>query len=185
MKRPAIITGVGFAFTVALLVAAAWWMLTPWFSYHVAFRVTLGLAVLAHLAYHLHLHKSKVGRLTLASVNLAAVLCLIWAPITLPATVLLPTALTSLNRSLLHHRTITALALDGALSVMSLLFAAHLLRSSGSVPVALWGFFLVQSIWVMIPERGAAPAGIEPEGVDPFIRSRRQAEAALEQLSRQ
>jgi hypothetical protein len=55
---------------------------------------------------------------------------------------------------------------------------------TGSVFLASWCFFLVQSLWVLIPRTIAGPARkVTPErNTDQFERARRQADAALRQL---
>ena len=75
---------------------------------------------------------------------------------------------------------------DGVTSVAGLVFAGYLFNQTGSMPTALWSFFLVQSVFVVIPPRfpkkSGLPSEIETEGVDPFVHGQRQAEAALERI---
>jgi len=94
--------------------------------------------------------------------------------------------LVSINRSLLFQRSLVAMALDGVTSVTGLIFAGYLFNETGSVVEALWSYFLVQSIFVVIPPRFPRECRLLPEeraeAVDSFVHGQRQAEAALERI---
>ena len=78
------------------------------------------------------------------------------------------------------------MALDGVTSLTGLMFAGYLFSETGSVVAALWSYFLVQSVFVVIPPHFPKNSGLVPqdkaEAVDSFIHGQRQAEAALERI---
>ncbi len=186
MKRPTILAGIAFAFVVAVFVVPAWWGLRVALPDAIAFRmVTLG-GYLAYCVYLLRTAKIRVGALSLAAANLVVGLGLVFLPITTSAVVGALAILVSVNRSLLFQRSLVATALDGVTSVGGLMFAGYLFNQTGSMPTALWSFFLVQSVFVVIPPHFPKESGLssetEAEGVDPFVHGKRQAEAALERV---
>ena len=63
------------------------------------------------------------------------------------------------------------------------MFAGYLVNTTGSVPTAIWGFLLIQAPFVLIPpQAGSSLESGRSDDADPFARSQRQAEAALERL---
>ena len=186
MKRPTVFAGIVFAFVVAVFAVPAWWGLRVVLPVAIAFRViTLG-GYLAYCVYLLRTAKTRVGALSLAVANLAIGPGLAFLPITTATVVGALAILVSVNRSLLFQRSLVATALDGVTSVAGLVFAGYLFNQTGSVPTALWSFFLVQSVFVVIPPRfpkeSGLPSEAETKGVDPFVHGQRQAEAALERI---
>ena len=91
-----------------------------------------------------------------------------------------------MNRSLLFQRSLIAIGLDGLTSAVGLMFAGYLFSKTGSVPAAFWSFFLLQSLFVLIPARPSGEGGFfsaDVKGeVDFFVHPQRQAEAALERI---
>lgn len=185
MKRPNILTGIAFAFVVAVFTVPAWWGLKTALPFFLAFRlITLG-AYFAYCFYLLKTARSRIGTLTLATVNLVVGVALSALPVTNSLVVVALVAMVTLNRLLLFQRSLVAVALDGLLSIAGLMFAGYLFSRTGSVPAALWSFFLLQSVFVMIPRSSSvtSPGGPdETENVDLFVRGQRQAEAALERI---
>jgi hypothetical protein len=81
---------------------------------------------------------------------------------------------------LTRRRPLRAIALE-ALLLAGGLAAARAFFSPGlaGVALALWGFFLVQSLAPLVG--GASPRRAAPEGVDPFEHARARAEALLDE----
>ena len=186
MKRPTILAGIAFAFVVAVFAVPAWWGLRVALPAALAFRVVTLSGYLAYCAYLLRTAQTRVGALSLAAANLVMGLGVAFLPISTPTVVGSLALLVSLNRSLLFQRSLVAMALDGVTSVAGLVFAGYLFNQTGSVPTALWSFFLVQSVFVVIPARFPAESGrpsqAEADGADAFVHGQRQAEAALERI---
>lgn len=187
MKRPSILTGIAFAFVVAVFTVPGWWGLSTALPFFVAFRLIALLAYLAYCFYLLRSAKSRVGTLTLVAINLAIGVGLSCLPVRTYSIVGVLVAAVSLNRSLLFHRSLVSMALDGFVSAGGLMFAGYLFTSTGSVPAALWSFFLLQSVFVLIPTQVSGKAGLlsadeDRDAVDPFVHGQRQAEAALQRI---
>lgn len=186
MKRPTILAGIAFAFVVAVFALPAWWDLRVALPAAMAFRIVVLSGYLAYCAYLLRTAQTRVGALSLAAANLVIGLGIAFLPITTPTVAGALAIMVSLNRSLLFQRSLVAMALDGVTSVAGLVFAGYLLNQTGSVAAALWSYFLVQSVFVVIPPRFPKDSGPLPQdtaaGADSFVHGQRQAEAALERI---
>lgn len=187
MKRPSILAGILWAFVVAALAVPVWWGLRYLAPFPVAFKSALIIVYLCYLAYLLWTKGGRVGSLTLAAGNAALAVAVCLVPLTIPATAGLLAVLLSLNRSLLWQRSLASMVLDGALTTVALVFAGHLYSRSGSLPVSMWGFLLLQSLWVLVPARISLITGTsESQGgfeTDRFRQGHRQAESALERMA--
>lgn len=186
MKRPTILAGIAFAFVVAVFAMPAWWGLRMALPAALAFRIVALSGYLAYCAYLLRTAKTRVGALSLAVANLVIGMGLAFLPMTTPTVVVALAILVVLTRSLLFQRSLVAMALDGVTSLTGLMFAGYLFSETGSVVAALWSYFLVQSVFVVIPPHFPKESGLFPqdkaEAVDSFIHGHRQAEAALERI---
>ena len=188
MKRPSVLAGISFAFVVAVFAIPVWWGLKMAVPFFVAFRVITLVGYLAYCVYLLRTAKTRVGALTLATVNLVIVLGFSFLPVTNSLMVGALVTLITVNRSLLFQRSLIAIGLDGLASAVGLMFAGYLYSKTGSVPAAFWSFFLLQSLFVLIPARpwgeGGFFSGDVKGEVDFFVHPQRQAEAALERIVR-
>ena len=187
MRRPSIFAGIAFAFVVAVFAMPVWWGLKMALPFFLAFRLITLSGYLAYCVYLLRTAKTRVGALTLATANLVIGLGLAFLPVTNALMVGALVVLISVNRSLLFQRSLVAIGFDGLASAAGLMFAGYLFTKTGSVPAALWGFFLLQSVFVLIPPRLSEKAGFlsgdeNEETVDVFVHPQRQAEAALERI---
>ena len=186
MKRPSVLAGISFAFVVAVFAIPVWWGLKMAVPFFVAFRVITLVGYLAYCVYLLRTAKTRVGALTLATVNSVIALGFSFLPVTNSLMVVALVTLISVNRSLLFQRSLIAIGLDGLASAVGLMFAGYLFSKTGSVPAAFWSFFLLQSLFVLIPARPPGEGGFfsaDAKGeVDFFVHPQRQAEAALERI---
>jgi hypothetical protein len=186
MKRPSVLTGIAFAFVITVFAVPVWWGLRTALPFVLAFRVITLIGYLVYCFYLLRTAKTRVGALTLATVNLVVAMGLSFLPVTNSLMVGALVTLISVNRSLLFQRSLIAIGLDGLASAVGLMFAGYLFSETGSVPTAFWSFFLVQSLFVLIPTRPSVEGGFfsadEKGEVDVFVHPQRQAEAALERI---
>jgi hypothetical protein len=186
MKRPTILAGIAFAFVAAVFAIPIWWGLRVALPATLAFRIVALSGYLVYCAYLIRTAKTRVGALSLAVANLVVGLVLAFMPLSTLTMVGALAILVSINRSLLFQRSLVAMALDGVTSVTGLIFAGYLFNETGSVVEALWSYFLVQSIFVVIPPRFPRECRLLPEeraeAVDSFVHGQRQAEAALERI---
>ena len=82
MKRPSVLAGISFAFVVAVFAIPVWWGLKMAVPFFVAFRVITLVGYLAYCVYLLRTAKTRVGALTLATVNLVIALGFSFLPVT-------------------------------------------------------------------------------------------------------
>lgn len=188
MRRPSLLAGIAFAFAVSLFAVPVWWSLKETLPYTWAVRTIVVGSCFAYCVYLLTLAGARIGNLTLSATNLALAIGLLSLPASNSMVAAGLVALVTLNRSLLFHRSMISIALDGSISVVGLTFAGYLFNSTWNLPAAVWGYFLLQSVFVVIPPRFSLTSGAfstEAEDLaDPFRRSRRQAEAALHRMVR-
>ena len=187
MKRPSILSGLAFALIATVFAVPVWWGLQTALPFSLAFRLTLLSASLAYCFYLLRTVQNRVGTLSLATANLVIGMVLCCLPVTTPSVAGALAVVITLNRSLLFHRSLIAIAFDGLVSLLGLILGSYLFAKMGSIPAVVWSFFLVQSLFVMIPRRLSEkahpfPAREDEEQLDPFLRGQRQAEAALKQM---
>ena len=109
MKRPALITGIAFAFVVAILAVPLWWGLQTILPFDWVFRVALVIPYLAYVLYLILAARSRVGGITLSAVNLVIGAALIGLPLGKSLLVFTLAGLTTVNRSLLFHLPTTGL----------------------------------------------------------------------------
>jgi hypothetical protein len=174
--------GIAAALVLAAGGAAGLALLVPLFGSGVALRLLVALLGLGYVLYVLGRSRERVGRI--ATVGLWA-LCAagIWlVGLPLPAYVLVHVGMLWLVRSLYCRSGVLGALADLGLCVLGLGFAAWAMSRSGSVPLALWCFFLIQAFHASIPSsfalRGAAPRDEDAA----FDRAHRAAEAALKRF---
>ena len=126
----------------------------------------------------------------LGLIQLATLLIAIFLGFPIAFTLIILAAMLTINRSILFHRTSLAALLDAMLVVGGWLFALLLMYWGGGWVAALFAFLLVQALFSLLPgnRRGTtnsdATDSLDAE-IDPFSRSHRQAEAALERIMAQ
>ena len=184
MKRPTVSGGILFAFLSAVFAAPLWWGLTLVFPFGTALRLVAAASYLAYLVYLVRARRSRIGTVTQVAVNLILSVVLCFFPSSTNAVVFSLTLLLTLNRALLFQRSLFSAALDGLVALAGLMFAGYLANATGSIPTAIWGFLLIQALFVLIPPKAGSSleSGRSAADADPFVRSQRQAEAALERL---
>jgi hypothetical protein len=186
MKRPSLLNGIAFAFVIAVFSSPVWWGLKSVLPFFWTFRILVVVSYFAYIGYLLLSARTRIGALTLSAVNLAIALGLLSLPAGSSLVVSALAVMVTLNRSLLFHRSLLSIAFDGSISALGLTFAGYLFTSTGSMPAALWSYFLLQSVFAVIPRQFSERAGLfspqAEDAVDPFLHSRRQAEVALQRL---
>ncbi len=187
MSRPSLFSGIAVAFIVAAIAAPLLWGLQAWLTQDAALRSTIAAAFLVYLLLLIRILRTPAGSMSLFAISLAALGAAAVVPLNLGSMSIASALALSLSRSLLAHRRLPAAALDLSLQAPALLFGAYLHSRSGGLVLALWGFLLAQSLWVLIPV-GRAREG-EADGPapkpDPFATARRRAETALERIAQE
>lgn len=179
MRRPNFLEGAAVALIAALAGALTYAALAWALPAGTALRLLVAGLGLGYLIYLLGRCPTRAGRLATLALwfAAAAVLWLLSPP--LPLYVAGHLGLPWLARSLHYHSGPLAALADLGLTGLGLTAAVGAYLHTGSPFLALWSLFLVQALFVFIPERGAAPTG----EVDRFQRAFQTAEAAVRKLS--
>ncbi len=138
----------------------------------------------AYCVYLLVRSRERVGRMTVLAVWIAlSGTVWLWSP-PLPLFLLIHLGMVWLVRSLYFQTGLVAALADLALSGFGLAAALWAVTTSGSLLLAVWCFFLVQALFVAIPNgKGRTQAPVESVADDRFQQAYRTAEAALRKIA--
>lgn len=175
--------GVAVAFILAAAGAAAFAALTTVLTSDVAIRATSTLLGSAYLLYLLSRSEERTGRIVTIVVWLSGAVATSVLAASLPLFFVCHVVMIWLVRTLYFHGSFIPALLD--LGITGLAFAAAIwaARTSGSMFLAVWCFFLVQALFVVIPESTNAQAQSGGFDDQPFKRAHRSAGAALRRLA--
>ena len=178
-KPPTFLGGAAIAFVFAAAGAAMFAALTPWLASHLAIR---GIAIALGAAYTLYLlsrSEERAGRIaTVAAWCVATTFCVVLVS-ALPLFLIFQVALIWLIRSLYFHGSIVAALADLGIGALALACAIWAAKSSGSVFLSIWCFFLVQALFVALPADITAKVQRDDGDDQPFKRAQRSATAAM------
>ena len=182
-KAPTFIGGAAVAFLFAAAGAAVFAATTPWLAPSLAIRCIVVALGGAYTLYLLSRSEERTGRIATVAVwcvatTLAAVLAS-----SLPLFLICQVASIWLIRSLYFHGSLVAALADLGIGALALAFAIWAARSSGSVFLAIWCFFLVQALFVAVPADMGAKALSDDGSDQPFKRAERSATAAIRRLA--
>jgi hypothetical protein len=189
MKRraaaPGFLQGVLLAAILGFIASALMVGLLPFIGFGSALRLLIPFLTLAYLLYLFSRSNVRTGRVSIMVVWICVAAASWWFVPPLSLYLLIHVASIWMVRSLYFHSSFSAASVDFALSAVSVAAAAWALNRSGSVFMASWCFFLLQSLFIAIPasiasvfNNGTARA---PEKQN-FERARREADKALQQL---
>jgi hypothetical protein len=176
--------GVAVAFVLAAAGAAVFAALTTVLTGSVAIRAISTLLAGAYLLYLLSRSDERTGRIVTIVVWLSGAVATSVFAASLPLFFVCHVVMIWLVRTLYFHGTFTAALLDLGITGLAFTAAIWAARTSGSLFLAVWCFFLVQALFVVIPE--GANAQSQPGGGfddQPFRRAHRSAGAALRRLA--
>jgi hypothetical protein len=176
--------GVAVAFVLAAAGAAVFAALTTVLTSSVAIRATSELLAGAYVLYLLSRSNERSGRIVTIAVWLSgAVATSVFAP-SLSLFLVAHVAMIWLVRTLNFHGSFMAALLDLGLTGLAFAAAIWAARTSASLFLAVWCFFLIQALFVVVPEDANAQAqsggGFDDQ---PFKRAQRNAGAALRRLA--
>lgn len=182
-KAPTFLGGAGIAFVFAATGAAVFAALTPWLSSaHVIRGITIALGG-AYTLYLLSGSEERTGRIATVAIWCAATAAAAAFANSLPVFLICQVASIWLIRSLYFHGSIITALADLGISGLALAFAIWAARSSGSVFLSIWCFFLVQALFVALPADGGTQSQVDAGSDQPFKRAERSATAALRRLA--
>ena len=184
MNRPSFWHGVLVAAGLAFVGTVLWSVVPPITGRETAARLLIPLMSLAYVFYLLATADARTGRVVTVSLWSALAVGAWWLSPPLPAYVLIHVGVIWLVRSLYFYSGVIPALLDGLLSGFAAGAFVWAATRTDSIFLSTWTYFLVQSLFVLIPARiGPRKAG--PAAVDSrrFERAKNQADAALRQLA--
>lgn len=185
MKQPSFLEGVAVALAASVAGSVLIAVLTPAFNAGAVIRLLIGGIGIAYVLYLLRRSPERVGRITLVFAwTVAAVGGWFWNP-PLWLYLALHVGLVWLVRSLYFHSGALGALTDLGLSGFALAAAVWAMSHTGSPFLAIWCFFLVQALFVAIPNDLNRSNGKRhrPDGEDRFQHAHRVAQSAIRQLS--
>lgn len=185
MKRPTFFHGVIVAAILGFFASALFAALAPFVGPGAVFRLVIPALALAYLLYLFSRSGERVGRVTTISLWSALAAIAWWVAPPLPLYLMIHVGAVWLVRSVYFYSGVMPALMDLGLNALSISVTAWAITRSGSVFLATWCFFLVQSLFVTIPssvERKRETQKVAAPGRDSFELARRQADEALRQL---
>ncbi|MCI0667576.1 MAG: hypothetical protein L0Y43_05935 [Methylococcaceae bacterium] len=186
MNRFSFIEGLGFALFASAFGGLLFFALSPWFAVTFLFKSLVSLIACGYVAYLLIRAPRRTGWLTVMTV---------WASIAMAGWLFIHSVLAFLAlhvtmiwliRSLYFYHSPVAALVDLALCGLGLAAAVGVFRHTGSLALAIWCLFLIQTLVAMIPPDFKRTTRSRTEVLgesDRFERAHRSAESALRKLS--
>jgi len=185
MKDPTLLEGVAFALVASVggsIVLTAFAGVLPHGS---LIRLLLAGFGLAYVFYLVARSRQRVGRVVVVAVWFAVAAGVSWMSPPLTFYVLVHAGLIWLVRALYHHASVLQALADLGLLGLGLITALWALSHTQSVFLGVWCFFLVQSLFVLIPpcaDSKGGPPGNATEDEERFQRAHRNATTAVRKL---
>lgn len=184
MKRPTFFHGMLVAAALAFLASAVIAALTPFVGIGSVVRLSVPLVSLAYILYLLRSSGEKTGVITTVSLWSALAVAAWWIAPPLPFYILIHAGAIWLVRSLYFYSGVFPALLDLGLTALSIAGFMWAASRTGSVFMATWCLFLVQSLFAAIPRTiRKRPSAVQPAANESFERARRQADEALRLLA--
>jgi hypothetical protein len=185
MKRPGFFEGVGVALVASVAGGVLFSMLVTLFAGGFVLRVLIAGLGLLYILYLLRRSDERVGRITTVALWWVVAASIWFMDLSLSLYLGAHLGLIWLIRSLYFHTGLFSAFADLGLVALGLVAAVWAALESGNLFLSFWCFFLVQALFVLIPDRWKRQTArgnrIDPE--DRFQRAHRVAEAALTRLS--
>ena len=185
MNRPSFFHGVIIAAVFGFFASAVVATLTPFVGLGSVLRLVIPALGLAYLLFLFSRSEERVGRVTTLTFWGLMAVAVWWLGPSLPLYLLIHVAAVWLIRSLYFYSGVMPALLDLGLSTLSIAATVWAITRSGSVFLAIWCFFLVQSLFVTIPpaiKQKHADRRDRAVNNERFEQARRQADEALQQL---
>jgi len=186
MSKPTFLEGIGVALVASLAGSVVFTALAPAFAGAAVLRLMVAGIGLGYVLYLLRRSRERVGRVSVVALwgVVATGLWLLHPPLSLYLVAHI--GLIWLVRSLYFFASALSALADLALSGLSLAAGVWAAEHTGSLFLAIWCFFLLQALFVAIPQelrRKPLTRALDAGGDDRFERAHRVAEAAVRKLS--
>ncbi|MEN8170394.1 MAG: hypothetical protein ABFS08_09250 [Pseudomonadota bacterium] len=186
MKRPGFLQGVGVALAAALLGEVVFVALAPLLGSVMALHMVIASTSFLYIIYLLRSSGVRLGRMTTLLGWLLIIVVTAWMEPALMVYALVHVAMIWLVRSLYFYSGLLPAVADLGLNFVAVAAVVWATAQSGSLMLALWCFFLLQAVFVVIPRNMNKPLS-SADGViveeDRFEQAHRTAQAALRKLS--
>jgi hypothetical protein len=186
VKRPTFLEGVTVALVASLSMGGLFTILASLFASGSVLRILIAVTGLLYVVYLLRRSGEKVGRISSITLWLMGA-ALIWLMgLSLPLYLMAHLGIVWLIRSLYYYASLISVLADFALVLFGMAAAVWAVLQTGSLFVSVWCFFLVQALFVVIPEtwvRSDRAVNELDNRQDLFQNAYRTAEAALTKLS--
>ena len=186
MKTPGLLEGITLAVGTSLCGGLLAVLSPTVLSQNTSFRLLISTLGLAYLIYLLKRSNERTGRVVMVGVWLIATLACVLVDSSLLGFLLVQAALVWVIRSLYFHASVLPALLDLGLVCFALVASAWALLQTGSVMIAIWCFFLTQSLFVLIPDFSGnrqQVTSFAPVDTDRFHSAHRLALDAVRKLS--
>ena len=185
MKQPTFFEGVAVALIASAAGAALLSVLGPVLGAGMMLRLLIAAIGFAYVIYLLRRSRERVGRVTVLVLWLiaAAVVWFLWPPILVYVVVHI--GMIWLVRSLYFYSSVLPALADLGLNGLSLIAAIWAGMHTHSVFLSLWCFFLLQALFVAIPNtlRRKSKSDLHNTMDDRFECAHRAAQTAVQKLS--
>jgi small-conductance mechanosensitive channel len=190
MKLPSILEGAGVALVASIGGGVFYQALSTLFATDFLLRLVIAVTGLLYILYLLQRSGEKVGRI--ASITLWIVSATVFWVIglSLPFYLMAHLGLVWLIRSLYFYSSLISAMADFALVLFGMVCALWAVLQTGSLFLSLWCFFLVQALFVMIPDswKRSSESGLSRNSLgntqqEHFQNAYRSAVGALNRLS--
>ena len=185
MKRPSILSGIIYAIVAGLTTTPLMNMFDYFGLVSLQAPIWLGLLWLVYIVYLVKNSNMRTGAFSLILLTgVGILLCMCFGVSQYTFLYVFLVGLW-LARAVIFHRSLDAILLDGAVVIIGV-GVAHYLYELKGLPVATWGFFLVQSAFMWIPKSffPLQKNTAQPK-TDQFLHHAKVAEAALSALTKQ
>lgn len=187
MKQPTVFEGIGVAAITSLAGAAGFSMLAFMMGSGSVFRLMIAMMALGYVVYLLLRSNERVGRVSVITIwSVVAVVNFVLTPSFLLYVVIHLVMIWLVRVLYFYHGVLPAL-LDLGLTGLSVMTAVWAWVATGSLLLSFWCFFLVQSLFVLIPKKlstNSQQKYTRPESKDRFERAHHAAELAVRKLTR-
>jgi len=185
MKQPTFFEGVGVALAASLVGSSLFATLTPIFAVGGVLRLLVAGISLGYIVYLLGRSRERVGRVTVVAFWALLAGGIWFLKLPLPLYLLLHLVAIWLIRSLYFYSSLLSTLADLLLSGLSMSTAIWAFIHSGSLFLGIWCFFLMQSLFVVIPAHISSrtdTSGPDRISEERFEHAHRMAQAAVRKL---
>jgi hypothetical protein len=186
MKTATLFEGIFVAFLFSLISSVTYFALSSIFSDSFLIQLLITGLSFAYILYLLSRSKAPIGRITSVVVWTVAVIFLWFFSPPISVFLLIHLLMIWLIRSLYYYSSLFSSLLDFALNGLSVATAFWAANHTDSLFLTIWCFFLIQTLFVLIPQKLKHTTSNESSTLDSeaeFQNAYRTEESAIEKLS--